>query len=112
MPTDSSTSTIDSTLDDDLRGFQELLSLFPGIDPLDLQPSTSTPQPTNSTTTAPTTTTASTRSFTVPLPNTTSAVPIATISKPPHLKISPPHFKMPLVSSNSRNEKRTQIVRP
>ena len=100
---------MDATLDDELRGFDNLLFLLPPIDPLD---STLTRQPTVFTTTTPAATPASTRSFVVPLPHTTSAVPIATASKPPSLKVSHPNFKIPLVPSNSRFEKRTQVVRP
>ena len=102
---------MDATLDDDLRGFEDLLSLLPPTDPLELQISALTQQPIVSTTTTPTATPASTRSFVVPLPHTISAVPIATASKPPPLKVSPPDFKIPLVPSNSRIKKRTQIVR-
>ena len=103
---------MDATLDDDLRGFKDILSLLPPTDPLDSQISALTQQPTVSTTTTPTATPASTRSFVVPLPHTTSAVPIATASKPPPLKVLPPNFKLPLVTSNFRIKKRTQIVRP
>ena len=101
---------MDATLDDDLRGFEDLLYFLPPTDPLDSQISALTQQPTVSTTTTPTATPASTRSFVEPLPHTTSAVPIATASKPPPLKVSPPDFKIPLVPSKSRIKKRTQIV--
>ena len=103
---------MDATLDDELRGFKDLLSLLPPTDPLDSQLSAPFQQSTVSTTMTPTATPTSTRSFVVPLPHTTSAVPIATASKPPPLKVSPPDFKIPLVPSNSRIKKRTQIVRP
>ena len=103
---------MDATLDDDLRDFEDLLSLLPPTDPLDSQISALTQQPTVSTTTTPTATSTSTRSFVEPLLQTNSAVPIATASKPPPLKVSPPDFKIPLAPSNSRIIKRTQIVRP
>ena len=95
-----------------MRDFEDLFSLLPATDPLDSQLSTPTKQPTVSTTMTPTATPTSTRSFVEPLLQTNSAVPIATASKPPPLKVSPPDFKIPLVPSNSRIKKRTQIVRP
>ena len=100
---------MDATLDDDLRDFEDLLSLLPPTDPLDSQISALTKQPTVSTTTTPTAKPTSTRSFVEPLLQTNSAVPITTASNP---KSSPPDFKIPLVPSNSRIIKRTQIVRP
>ena len=103
---------MDAILDDDLRGFEDLLSLLPPTDPLDSQLSALTQQPTVSTTTTLTATPTSTRSFVEPLLQTNSAVPITTASKPPPLKVSTPDFKIPLVPSNSRIKKRTQIVRP
>ena len=45
---------MDATLDDDLRDFEDLLSLLPPTDPLDSQISALTQQPTVSTTTTPT----------------------------------------------------------
>ena len=109
IPTDS---TMEATIDDDLRCFEDLLSLLPPTDPLESQLSAPTQQPTVSITTTPTATPASARSFVVPLSHSTLAVPIATASKPPPLKVSPPNFKIPLVPSNSRIKKRTQMVRP
>ena len=103
---------MDATLDDDLRGFEDLLSLLPPTDPLDSQISALIQQPTVSTTTTPTAKTTSTRSFVEPLLQTNSAVPITTASNPRPLKVSPPDFKIPLVPSNSRIKKRTQILKP
>ena len=96
---------MDATLDDDLRGFEDLLSLLPPTDPLDSQLSALNQQPTVSTTTFPTATPTSTQSFVEPLLQTNSAVPIATASKPPPLKVSPLISKYPLVPSNSRIKK-------
>ena len=92
IPTDS---TMEATIDDDLRDFEDLFSLLPQTDPLDSQLSAPTQQPTVSITTTPTAAPASARSFVVPLSHTTSAVQIATASKPPPLKVSPPNFKYP-----------------
>ena len=103
---------MDAPLDENLRGFEDLLSLLPPTDPLDSQISALTQQPTVSTTTTPTAKPTSTRSFVEPLLQTNSAVPITTASKPPPLKVSPPDFKIPLVPLDSRIKKRTQIVRP
>ena len=69
---------MDATLDDDLRGFEDLLSLLPPTDPLDSQISALTQQPNVSTTTTPTAKPTSTRSFVEPLLQTNSAVPITT----------------------------------
>ena len=99
---------MDATLDDDLRDFEDLLSLLPPTDPMDLQISALTQQPTVSTTTTPTAKPTSTRSFVEPLLQTNSAVPITTASQPTPLKLSPPDFKLPLVPSNSKSKKRTQ----
>ena len=93
---------MDATLDDDLRDFEDLLSLLPPTDPLVSQILALTQQPTVSTTTTPTAKPTSTRSFVEPLLQTSSAVPIFTASKPPPLKVSPPDFKIPLVPSNSK----------
>ena len=103
---------MDASLDDDLRDFEDLLSLLPPTDPLDSQISALIQQPTVSTTTTPTAKPTSTRSFVEPLLQTNSAVPITIASKPPPLKVSSPDFRIPLVPSNSKIKKRTQIVRP
>ena len=86
---------MDATLDDDLRGFEDLLSLLPPTDPLESQLSALIQQPTVSTTMTPTATPTSTRSFVEPLLQINSAVPIATASKPPPLKVSPLISKYP-----------------
>ena len=86
---------MDATLDEDLRDFEDLLSLPPPTDALDSQISALTQQPTVSTTTTLTATPTSTRSFVEPLLQTNSAVPITTASKPPPLKVSPLISKYP-----------------
>ena len=91
---------MDATLDDDLRDFEDLLSLLPPTDPLDSQISALTQLPTVSITTTPTAKSTSTRSFVEPLLQTNSAVAITTASKPPPLKVSTPDFKIPVVPSN------------
>ena len=86
---------MDATLDDNLRDFEDLLSLLPPTDPLDSQISALTQQPTVSTTTTPTAKPTSTRSFVEPQLQTNSAVPINTASQPPPLKTAPLISKYP-----------------
>ena len=88
---------MDATLDDDLRDFEDLISLLPPTDPLDSQISALTQQPTVSTTTTPTAKPTSTRSFVEPLLQTNSAVPITTASPPPPLKCHPLILKYPWI---------------
>ena len=78
---------MDAPLDDDLRGFEDVLSLLPPTDPLDSQLSATTQQPTVSTTITPTATPTLTRSFVIPLSHTTPVVPLATALNSSSLKV-------------------------